>query len=135
MAKETGKKMGRPLTKIDKKTFEGLCELQCTVQEVAGFFDCHEDTVQAWCKRTYGTTFSGIFKQKSAGGKISLRRTQFRLAEKSPAMAIFLGKQLLGQRDMVDVSSEEISKVDNILDSIRNMAEDAKEKRKENADR
>ena len=32
-------------------------------------------------------------------GFISLRRKQFELAEKSPAMAIFLGKQYLGQTD------------------------------------
>ena len=30
---------------------------------------------------------------------MSLRRIQWKLAEKSPAMAIFLGKNLLGQRD------------------------------------
>lgn len=116
------KKMGRPLKHIDKTDFEKLCLLQCTLDEIAGFFDCHEDTVQAWCKRTYGTTFSGIFKRKSAGGKVSLRRTQFKLAEKSPAMAIFLGKQYLGQRDTVDVSHEQISKVDTILDNMKNLA-------------
>jgi DNA-binding CsgD family transcriptional regulator len=36
-------------------------------------------------------------------GKMSLRRKQFRLAEKSAGMAIFLGKNYLGQRDVQDV--------------------------------
>ena len=39
-------------------------------------------------------------------GLISLRRMQFQLAEKSAAMAIFLGKQHLGQQD---VQKQEIS--------------------------
>lgn len=34
---------------------------------------------------------------------MSLRRTQFKLAEKNPTMAIWLGKQYLGQRDNVEV--------------------------------
>lgn len=120
-------KMGRPRKKIDKENFEKLCSLQCTLDEVAGFFDCHEDTIQAWCKRTYGTTFSGIFKVKSSAGKISLRRNQFRLSEKSSAMAIFLGKQYLGQRDFVDISAREISKVDAILENLEQIASEENE--------
>lgn len=41
-------------------------------------------------------------------GKISLRRAQFKLAKKSANMAIWLGKQWLGQQDKVKVISEEI---------------------------
>lgn len=67
--------------------------------EIAGFFDCSEDTVERWCKRELGLTFADVYKKHSANGKISLRRNQFRLAEKSAAMAIWLGKQYLGQRD------------------------------------
>lgn len=36
-------------------------------------------------------------------GNVSLRRMQWKLAEKSPAMAIFLGKNFLGQRDERDI--------------------------------
>jgi hypothetical protein len=43
-----------------------------------------------------------VFKEKRENGLISLRRTQFQLAEKSPAMAIFLGKNLLGQTDKLE---------------------------------
>jgi hypothetical protein len=46
--------------------------------------------------------FSEIFRIKRENGIISLRRTQFQLAEKSPAMAIFLGKNLLGQTDKME---------------------------------
>ena len=59
--------------------------------------------MNAWCRKTYGTTFSDIFKQKREIGKISLRRKQWKLAEKNATMAIFLGKQYLGQRDYSEV--------------------------------
>lgn len=91
--------MARPRVEIDKEQFEKLCALQCTLDEIAGFFRCSPDTVERWTKRVYKQGFAGIYKIHSAGGKMSLRRMQFRLAEKSAAMAIFLGKQYLGQRD------------------------------------
>lgn len=97
--------MARPRKEIDKAQFEKLCALQCRRSEIAGFFDCSEDTVERWCLRNYEDDegkpigFAAVFDKKSAGGKMSLRRTQFRLAERSAAMAIFLGKNYLGQRD------------------------------------
>lgn len=94
---------GRPTIKIDKDNFEKLCGLQCTLVEIAGFFNCSEDTIQRWCRRTYKMTFAETYKTYSQQGKIALRRYQMKLAEKSAAMAIFLGKQLLGQRDYSEV--------------------------------
>ena len=109
---------GRPRKNIGEEEFKKLCGLQCTLEEIAGFFDCSEDTVENWCKRELKMRFSDAFKKYSAAGKLSLRRTQFRLAEKSAAMAIFLGKQYLGQRDQQDI---EIST--NKDESIRAMEE------------
>lgn len=104
---------GRPRINIDKEQFKKLCNLQCTLVEIAGFFDCSEDTIENWCKREYKKNFSEVYKKESAGGKISLRRTQFRLAEKSAAMAIFLGKQYLEQRDvsLVDVEGNAVPNI------------------------
>lgn len=102
--------MGRPRKEIDKDQFEKLCYLQCTLLEIASFFSCSEDTIENWCKRTYTDengnpmTFSEVYKIHSAGGKISIRRWQFKMAEHNPGMAMFLGKVLLGQRETVDVS-------------------------------
>lgn len=90
---------GRPKKIIDQEQFEKLCALQCTLQEVCGFFGVTDNTLNTWCKQTYGTTFSDVFAQKRVGGQISLRRSQFKLAEKSAAVSIWLGKQYLGQRD------------------------------------
>ena len=94
--------MGRPKKQLDQKEFEKLCFLQCTHNEVCAWFDISADVLERWCKETYGMTFSKVFAEKKQNGLISLRRTQFQLAEKSPAMAIFLGKNLLGQTDKVE---------------------------------
>jgi hypothetical protein len=90
---------GRPRAQIDQEAFEKLCRLQCTKEEICGWFGITDKTLDAWCKRTYKKNFSAVFDEKREGGKISLRRAQFKLAEKSAAMAIWLGKQYLGQTD------------------------------------
>lgn len=95
-------KMGRPKKEISKEQFEKLCGLQCTKDEIAGFFNCSPDTIENFCKSTYKDTFSATYKIYSASGRISLRRYQFKLAEKSAAMAIFLGKNMLGQKDRIE---------------------------------
>lgn len=97
------RKRGRPLKEIDKQQFEKLCGMQCTLAEVADYFDCSEDTIERWCRRNYKDNFAEVFEKKRQRGKISLRRMQWRLAEKNATMAIFLGKQYLGQRDFSEV--------------------------------
>ena len=92
---------------IDQKTFEGLCKLQCTEQEIADFFEVDTNTLEGWCKRTYKQSFSEVFAQKRGQGRISLRRMQMRLAENNSTMLIFLGKNYLGQKDSQEI---EISK-------------------------
>lgn len=91
--------MPRHPTELDKKQFENLCGLQCTKEEVCSWFEITDKTLEAWCKRTYGQGFSEVFAQKRGKGKISLRRAQFQLAQKNASMAIFLGKNYLGQKD------------------------------------
>ena len=41
--------VGRPKTKIDKQTFEKLCQIQCTLEEIAGFFYCCDNNIKNWC--------------------------------------------------------------------------------------
>lgn len=96
-------KMGRPTKEIDQKAFEKLCALQCTLNEMCCFFDCSDYHLEKWCKKTYGKTFLEVFSLKREAGKISLRRSQFQLAERNAAMAIFLGKQYLGQKDKQEI--------------------------------
>jgi hypothetical protein len=91
--------------RINKKEFEKLCSLQCTLLEICDWFDVEDDTLNIWCRNTYGKTFSEVFKVKRGTGQISLRRTQWQLAQKNPSMAIFLGKQYLGQTDKVQTTN------------------------------
>lgn len=100
--------MARPRKEIDRDEFEKLCALQCTKAEVAGFFNVSEDTIERWCKRTYKESFAVVFANKRSGGKISLRRSQFRLAERDSRMAIWLGKQYLEQCEPIEVKRLEL---------------------------
>lgn len=103
------KKAGRPKKQIDKRQFEQMCEWQCTRSEIASFFDCDEKTITTWCKETYGMDFSSVCKIKAENGKSKLRHIQFRMAEAgSERMAIWLGKQYLGQSDKQDIQIAEI---------------------------
>ena len=111
---------GRPPKEIDKEDFEKLCELQCTQAEFCCFFDCEDDTLNSWCKRTYGKSFSEVFKVKRGAGKISLRRSQWRLAETNAAMAIFLGKQYLNQRDTPQEDETSNKVIEALIEAVKN---------------
>ena len=111
--------MGRRKKEIDQMQFESLCGLQCTLEEICGWFGVCSDTLEAWCKRTYKQNFSEIFKQKRGTGKISLRRAQFRLAAKNANMAIWLGKQYLGQKDVVEnVTKADMDQFERIVEAV-----------------
>lgn len=115
--------MGRPKTKIDIAQFEGLCRLQCTKAEVAGWFNCSEDTIERWCNEKYGESFAAVFSKKREAGKISLRRAQWKLAEKNATMAIFLGKNYLGQKDEPAIAGGETNELlKSLLDLERGRA-------------
>lgn len=96
--------MARPKIEIDEEQFKKLCAIQCTLGEIASWFKCSEDTIERWCQRELHMSYAESFKTFSADGKISLRRTQFRMAEHSVPMAIWLGKQYLGQTEKQEVA-------------------------------
>ena len=112
---------GRPRAKIDRNEFEYLCRIMCTEEEIAGFFNIHIDTLCNWCKRTYGETFSEVYKKISSQGKCSLRRFQFKMAEKNATMAIWLGKQWLGQKDTIDATAT-IQADDGLIEALNESA-------------
>lgn len=118
--KEEVNKGGRPKKKIDIRMFETMCGIQCTKDEICDILDIDEKTLTRWCKETYNMGFSEIYKKKSATGKMSLRRMQWKLAERSYAMAIFLGKQYLGQRDVPELEEKANGVLDELTEAIRN---------------
>lgn len=118
--------MARPRKEIDQNNFENLCGLQCTKEEICSFFDVTDKTLERWCKRTYKAGFSEVFRQKRGKGKISLRRNQFRLAEKNANMAIWLGKQYLGQVDKIETNdNSSLDRLDEILKGLKENADNA----------
>ncbi len=99
--------MARPQINIDRKIFENACELQCTQAEIARLFGCSIDTIERWCKRVYNESFAESYNKLAEGGKMSLRRNQMKLSETNATMAIWLGKQWLGQTDKISINSED----------------------------
>lgn len=108
--------MARPKKEIDIKQFENLCGIQCTEEEICAVLDVTDKTLTNWCRDTYGASFSEVFKEKRSRGKASLRRSQFRLAESNATMAIWLGKQYLGQKDNPDDGNSGKDRVTVIID-------------------
>lgn len=115
--------------RIDKKVFENLCGLQCSMLEICDAFDVDDKTLTSWCKTTYNMQFSEIFKLKRGKGQISLRRMQWKLAEKNTAMAIFLGKQYLGQKDKIEYTDDGMKSINENINNIANLLNNPKPNR------
>lgn len=117
--------MARPYKEIEQKSFESLCSIQCTKEEICAFFDVTDKTLESWCKRTYKMGFSDVFSIKRGLGKISLRRAQWQLAQRNPTMAIWLGKQYLGQCDTptVNTAADDVRE-DALSKSLKELAEE-----------
>ena len=92
---------GRPPVGIDKGELEKLCSLQCTQDEIAAYFKVSRRTIETYAQKE---DYRPIFEQARELGKISVRRKQYQLLEQgNVTMAIWLGKQVLGQKDRYDV--------------------------------
>lgn len=84
---------------IDLAELEKLCSMNCTDEELAAWFGCSSRTIE---RKRKGADFLAAMERGKAKGRISIRRAQMKLAEAGNAtMCIWLGKQLLGQRDQV----------------------------------
>ena len=86
-------KVGRPKSKIDREQLENLARLQCTYDEIASFFGVSKSTIH--------DNFRTEMDKGREFGKMSIRRHQFNLSKTSAAMAIWLGKNYLGQKEPV----------------------------------
>lgn len=107
MARTKGAKTGKYGNNIDRDQFEKLCSILCSEEEICGFFNISHDTLWRWCKQEYDMTFDEVAKSKGSLGKISLRRSQFKMAETNPSMAIWLGKQYLNQKEYIEAITED----------------------------
>ena len=98
---------GRPRIEVDWNVIDGLLKIQCTGEEIASFIDVSYDTLERRCKDDKKMDFADYSAQKRFGGKPSLRRAQWKLAveDQNPTMLIWLGKQMLDQRDKADIDN------------------------------
>ena len=116
------KKSGRPRKEINWELFESLCQLQCTQVEIASVLKVDSETLRDHARVQYNEPdFSLIYKRFSEGGKASLRRNQYNLSKKNASMAIWLGKQWLGQRDHDDKDklAPNDGKLDSLIDGLK----------------
>jgi len=94
---EEKKKVGRPKIEINEDQLEKLSSILCTMEEMASFFSCSVDTLER--------NFADTIKKGKDKGRMSLRRLQFEKAQSgNTTMLIWLGKQLLGQKDKIETS-------------------------------
>jgi hypothetical protein len=92
--------MPRPRVRIDEEQVEEMAAIGCTVAEIAGIVGCSPRTVE---RRAAAPVARG-----RARLNLSLRRRQIEIAMGGNApMLIWLGKQLLGQRDKADATVRE----------------------------
>ena len=92
------KAVGRPRKAIDWKLFDKMCYLHCTLVEIADFFECDVQTIEAIVKREQGQSFSQYVKSKRVLGKIDLRSWQFRAAKQGNSPVLLkLGECYLDQ--------------------------------------
>jgi hypothetical protein len=119
MDEKPKRKVGRPSKEIDWKMVESLAQIQCTAMEIAAVMNIPHSTL------TGRAEFSEVYEKGKENGKASLRRTQFKLAQKNAALAIWLGKQLLGQREpdkLADIESAQNTKaiLEELVKGMRN---------------
>lgn len=79
------------------KTILGAGAMNCTLEEVAALHDVGLETLFEFFERY--PEIRARFEEAKLSGQASVKRNQFKLSEKSPQMAIYLGEQILGQRD------------------------------------
>lgn len=95
---------GRPKKEIRLPELRKLCEIQCTDVEIGAFFGIDVATIER--RRATSQEFRDAEQLGRARGRISLRRRQFQAAMKgNTTMLIWMGKQLLGQRDVTAIES------------------------------
>ncbi len=115
---------GRPGKEIDWSMFENLCGIHCSQSEIASMLKIHPDTLRDRAIEYYNDIdFSSIYKKFQESGKCSLRRNQFAMSKSNASMAIWLGKQYLGQRDLeqtITVSPETAIQFQAVMKQLEN---------------
>lgn len=92
---------GRKEKEISLAALEQLCRLNVTDQEIAAHFKVSPGAVTQ--RKERDPEFAAIIERGKANGKISLRRSLIRLAQRDGRTAIHLSKNILGYSDKIEV--------------------------------
>ncbi|OQC35662.1 MAG: hypothetical protein BWX63_02306 [Bacteroidetes bacterium ADurb.Bin041] len=104
--KEDIKKTGRPPADIDWDVVDNFLKAHCDGVGIASFFGVHPNTLYRLVKEKYNISFDDYRRQKQAEGKELIRAKQYQTAmQGDKAMLIWLGKQLLDQKEKSDVTT------------------------------
>lgn len=103
-------KGGRPRIEFDDndwRQLEEMAQIHCTGEEMASILGVSFDTLERRVKEKFNTSFADWHKRFSDGGKMCLRRKQYKKAvdDGNVPMLIWLGKQWLGQTDKIENES------------------------------
>lgn len=90
---------GRNPKELNWHVFEEGSKIHCTIRELCGLLNVDPKTLHTHAQERYGKELKEIMEDFRSSGKESLRRYQLRLAKTNANMAIWLGKNWLGQSD------------------------------------
>lgn len=115
------KEKGQPFQRqIDFNQVLYWLDLGATKEEIAGAFYTSADTLGRRIEEHFGMTFAELKEKCVGAAKIRLRHNQMKLSEKSAAMAIWLGKVMLGQKDNQEMPIESLAKgLAHVIEDIR----------------
>ena len=92
---------------IDKSKFETLVRLGLSDEELYTFFMVSSGALYGWIKKVYETRSPLVLlKKMRVEGKIDFMVKQRKLAERNPAISIWIGKNYYEQTDGKEEESE-----------------------------
>lgn len=98
----------KPMTEKEFEQLINMIRIQCTRDEICGILNMSETTLNRRIKEQgiEGVdNFEALYKKHQDEGKASLRRSQWKAAQDgNPTMLVWLGKQVLGQKDKQEFS-------------------------------
>jgi hypothetical protein len=109
--KKTGPKgPSKPMTDKAFRQLVELIKIQCTRDEICEVLGMSDTTLTrriAERKIEGVTNFEALYKKHQGEGKASLRRSQWKAAQDgNPTMLVWLGKQVLDQKDRQEVDNK-----------------------------
>lgn len=107
---------------INRKMFEKLAEAGATYSSFKDVYG--ENTLEKFCKLTYGLDAQSSIRQFQQKGKDKLKLAQYETAveKRNPVMLIWMGKQMLGQSDdpaKNKIEQERNQTIRDVIDAVK----------------